>query len=131
MVLPIHLLYTPGQTNIATAYTTHQYVADLRKRLRAIFAFAQKNPENGAVGRKAYYDQKASQDEPQGGDEVWYFKFTQPKLKSLGINKPVRKLLPREKGPYEITDKTSHRNQVKPHKNPMGHRGDMEVPDRT
>ena len=149
MTLPLHLLYQPGEANIATAYTTHQYMTDLNEHLKATFAFAQKNLESNVEGRKAYYDQKASYNELQVGDKVWYFIFAQPTGNdNQGPGKLARKFLPRWAGPYVITEKLSpvvyqiriqkgqkeptfkwvHRNQVKPHKTPMGFNGDANVP---
>uniref|UniRef100_A0AAV2MPE2 Uncharacterized protein n=1 Tax=Knipowitschia caucasica TaxID=637954 RepID=A0AAV2MPE2_KNICA len=65
MTLPLHLLYQPGEANIATAYTTHHYMTDLQDHLKQTFAFAQRKLGNSAEGRKAYYDQKASHNELQ------------------------------------------------------------------
>ncbi len=148
MTLPLHLLYQPGEANIATAYTTHQYMTDLNQHLKATFAFAQKNLESSAEGRKAYYDQKASYDELQVGDKVWYFIFAQsPGANNQGPGKLARKFLPRWAGPYVVTEKLSpvvyqiriqkgqkeptfkwvHRNQIKPHKTPMGVNGDANA----
>lgn len=50
-------------------------MADLNKHFKATSAFAQKHLDKSAEGRKAYYDQKASYDELQVGDEVWYYVF--------------------------------------------------------
>ncbi|KAL6487878.1 hypothetical protein MHYP_G00045040 [Metynnis hypsauchen] len=108
MTLPLHLLYQPGEASIAVAYTTHQYVEDLQKHLRAMFAFAQKKLEKSAEGRKAYYDQKASFDELQVGDKVWYYTFAPPTgVLQYKTNKLTRKLLPRWSGPHTILDKLS------------------------
>ncbi len=41
MTLPLHLLYQPGDLNLVTAYTTHQYLEELHQHLRTTFAFAQ------------------------------------------------------------------------------------------
>lgn len=152
MTLPMHLLYLPGEANIATAYTTHQYTADLNKHLRETFAFAQKHLDKSAEGRKAYYDQKASYDELQVRDKVWYYLFAHPTgEKKQKTRKLSRKLLPRWAGPYVITEKLSpivyrikmskgqkeptfkwvHRNQIKPHKTPMGLVGDTTVPSES
>lgn len=43
MTLPMHLLYQPGEANIATAYTTHQHMSNLQAHLKATFAFALEN----------------------------------------------------------------------------------------
>uniref|UniRef100_A0AAV2MLK3 Uncharacterized protein n=1 Tax=Knipowitschia caucasica TaxID=637954 RepID=A0AAV2MLK3_KNICA len=69
MTLPLHLLYQPAEANIATAYTTHQYRTDPQDHLEQTFAFAQKKLGDSAEGRKAYYDQKASHNELQVGDQ--------------------------------------------------------------
>ena len=60
MTLPIHLLYHPEDVSIATTYTAHQYVADLREHLQATFAWAQVNLEASVKGAKAYYDKTTS-----------------------------------------------------------------------
>ncbi len=41
LILPLHLLYQPGDLNLVTAYTTHQYMEELHQHLRTTFAFAQ------------------------------------------------------------------------------------------
>ncbi|CAJ1064731.1 hypothetical protein NFI96_001153 [Xyrichtys novacula] len=141
MTLPLHLLYQPGEASIATAYTTHQYMTDLHQHLKAMFAFTQEHLSKSAEGRKSYYDQKASQQELQVGDKVWYYLFTQPTGdKAPKSGRLARKFLPRWAGPYLITEKLSsvvyqikiakgnkeptlkwvHRNQIKLHHNPMG-----------
>ncbi len=105
MTLPLHLLYQPGDLNLVTAYTTHQYLEELHQHLRTIFAFAQQQLQRSAEGRKAYYDQKASHHEFNVGDKVWYYSFAQPKQ-----NTPRRlskKFLPHWTGPHEIVDKLS------------------------
>lgn len=150
MTLPLHLLYKPGEANIATAYTTHQYVTDLNQHLRETFAFAQKNLSKSVEGRKAYYDKKASYDELEVGDKVWYYVFAQPAGDPQGGKRLARKFLPHWVGPYRVTDKLSsiiyqikmtrgqkqpsfkwvHRNQVRPHKSPMGIVGDVSIPDK-
>lgn len=151
MTLPLHLLYQPGEANIATAYTTHEYMTDLHQHLKATFAFAQEHLNKSTEGRKAYYDQKASQDELQVGDKVWYYLYTQPTGdKGSKAGKLARKFLPRWAGPYVITEKLSpvvyqvkitkrnkpptlkwvHRNQIKPYQNPMGLVGIQNVPVR-
>ncbi len=129
MTLPLHLLYHPEDVSVATAYTAHQYVADLRDHLRATFAWAQENLEASAKGAKAYYDRTAAHREYQIGDKVFYFRFAQP----VGISK---KFLPSWSGPFEIVGKLSpvayririskprqlpaykwvHANQIKPYK---------------
>ncbi|KAL7383521.1 hypothetical protein ABVT39_012327 [Epinephelus coioides] len=40
MTVPLHLLYHPEDVSVATAYTAHQYITDLREYLRATFAWA-------------------------------------------------------------------------------------------
>lgn len=127
MTLPLHLLYRPEDVSVATAYTAHQYVTDLREHLQTTFAWAQENLEASVKGSKAYYDRKASHREYQVGDKVFFFKFATP----VGISK---KFLPCWSGPFEIvgklspvayrirTSKTSqtpaykwvHTNQIKP-----------------
>ncbi|KAL1258999.1 hypothetical protein QQF64_009576 [Cirrhinus molitorella] len=99
MMLPLHLLYQPGDMNLVTAYTTHQYLEELHKHLRATFAFAQQNLQISAEGRKAYYDQKASHQELEVGDKVWYYSFTQPRQNAL--HRLAKKFLPRWTGPHE------------------------------
>ncbi|KAL7382524.1 hypothetical protein ABVT39_023717 [Epinephelus coioides] len=147
MTLPLYLLYQPGEANIATAYTTNQYMTDLNKHLKATFTFAQKNLENSVEGCKGYYDQKTSYDELQVGDKVWYYIFAQPTgASNQGPGKLARKFLPCWEGPV-ITEKLSpvvyqiqikrgqkeptlrwvHRNQIKPHKTPMGSNRDASV----
>ena len=100
MTLPLHLLYRPEDVSVATAYTAHQYVTDLRNHLRATFAWAQENLEANARGSKAYHDRKASHREYEVGDRVFYFRFTKP----VGISK---KFLPSWSGPFEIVGKLS------------------------
>ncbi len=58
MMLPLHLLYQPGDLNLVTAYTTHQYLEELHQHLRTTFAFAQQKIQRGTEGRKAYYEKK-------------------------------------------------------------------------
>ena len=48
MTLPLHLLYQPGEASVATAYTTHQYMTDLNKHLKATFAL---HPETSGEER--------------------------------------------------------------------------------
>ncbi len=129
MTLPLHLLYHPEDVSVATAYTAHQYVADLREHLQATFSWAQENLEASAKGAKAYYDRTASHQEYLVGDKVFYFKYAQP----VGTS---RKFLPKWSGPFEIVGKLSpvayrirvskprqppvykwvHSNQIKPYK---------------
>ncbi len=45
MTLPLHLLYQPGDLNLVTVYTTHQYLEELHQHLRMTFAFAQQQLE--------------------------------------------------------------------------------------
>lgn len=136
MTLPLHLLYQPGDANLLTAYTTHQYLEDLHHYLRTTFTFAQQNLQKSAEGRKAYYDQKASQEQLQVGDRVWYYGFAQPANITKGQSQCLsRKFLLHWSGPYELMDKLSpvayrikinrgshepifkwvHRNQIKKH----------------
>ncbi|KAL1248878.1 hypothetical protein QQF64_022196 [Cirrhinus molitorella] len=82
MVLPLHLLYQPGGSNLVTAYTTHQYLEELQRHLQTAFAFAQQQLQKSAEGRKAYYDQKASREELDVGDKVWYYSFGPPQQTS-------------------------------------------------
>lgn len=133
MTLPLHLLYQPGDSSLVTAYTTHQYLDELRRHLGTTFAFAQQQLQQSAEGQKAYYDRKASHQELDVGDRVWYYLFTQPpKTASKRLSK---KFLPRWTGPHEVIDKLSpvayrikmsrgqkepilkwvHRNQIKKH----------------
>ncbi|KAF7644046.1 hypothetical protein LDENG_00228990 [Lucifuga dentata] len=147
MTLPLHLVYQPGGGTIATVYTAQQYMADLHAPLKNTFAFAQKHLEKSAEGRKAYYDQKASQDELQVGDKVWYYIFIQPNAK-VNQGRITQKLLPCWSGLYVIVNKLSpvaywikvtqgqktpilkwvHKNQIRPHKTPMGNSGDVTMP---
>ncbi len=53
MTLPLHLLYQPGDLNLVTAYTTHQYLEELHQHPRMTFAFAQQYLKRSAEGRKA------------------------------------------------------------------------------
>lgn len=87
MTLPLHLLYQPGDANLLTAYT-HQYLEDPHHHLRTTFAFAQQNLQKSAEGRKSCYDQKASQEELQVGDRVWYYGFAQPANMTKGQSLP-------------------------------------------
>ncbi len=66
MMLP---LYQPGDLNLVTAYTTHQYLEELHQYLRTTFAFAQQQLQQSAEGRKAYYDLKASHHELNVGEK--------------------------------------------------------------
>ncbi len=105
MTLPLHLLYQPGDLNLVTAYTTHQYLEELHEHLRTTFAFAQKQLQRSAEGRKAYYDLKASHHELNVGDKVWYYSFARPRQ-----NAPhhlSRKFLPHWTEAQGIADKLS------------------------
>ena len=130
MTLPLHLLYQPGDANLAIAYTAHQYLTDLHEHLKATFSFAQEHLEKSVEARKTYYDQKASHAELEIGDQVWYFVFAHAPGTKLS-----KKFLPKWRGPYFIVDKLSpvaykikiqkpqsepelkwvHRNQIKLH----------------
>ena len=130
MTLPLHLLYQPGDANLAIAYTAHQYLTDLHEHLKATFSFAQEHLERSVEARKTYYDQKASHAELEKGDQVWYFVFAHTPGTKLS-----KKFLPKWRGPYLIVDKLSpvaykikiqkpqsepelkwvHRNQIKLH----------------
>ncbi len=79
MTLPLHLLYHPGDLNLVTAYTTHQYLEELHQHLRTTFAFAQQQLQRSAESRKAYYDKKASHHELNVRDKVCYYSFAQPR----------------------------------------------------
>ncbi|KAL7408409.1 hypothetical protein ABVT39_023020 [Epinephelus coioides] len=94
MTLPLHLLYYPEDVSVATAYTAHQYVTDLREHLRAMFAWAQKNLEASVKGAKAYYDRSTSHCEYQIGDKVFYFRMNLPWL--FGILFILQVALPSE-----------------------------------
>ena len=134
MNLPLNLLYSPEDSSIVTALTTHEYIEALRDHLRYAFAFAHKNLQATAIGQKTYYDQKASNKEFQVGDKVWYYIFAPPGLRAQD-SKLSKKLLPRWSGPYKITEKLSpvayriklekskekwvHRNQIKPFHPPL------------
>ncbi|KAJ8375526.1 hypothetical protein SKAU_G00061060 [Synaphobranchus kaupii] len=131
MTLPLHLLYRPEDVSIASAYTAHQYVTDLRSHLQTVFAWAQENLEASVKGQKAYYDRKADGHQYQVGDKVLYFNFTKP------VGTP-KKFLPHWSGPHEIVGKLSpvayririskanqtptykwvHSNQIKPYHQP-------------
>ncbi len=133
MTLPLHLLYQPGDLNLVTAYTTHQYLEELHQHLRTTFAFAQQQLQRSAEGRKAYYDQKASHHEFNVGDKVWYYSFARPRQNAP--HRLSKKFLPHWTGPHAIVDKLSpvayrikigqgrsepvlrwvHRNQIKRH----------------
>ncbi len=95
MTLPLLLHYHPEDVCVATAYTSHQYMSDLREHLSATFGWAQKNLEVGFKGAKACYDRTASQHEYQVGDKVLYFRFAQ----AVGFS---RNFLPSWSGPFEI-----------------------------
>ncbi|RXN16048.1 Retrovirus-related Pol poly from transposon opus [Labeo rohita] len=105
MTLPLHLLYQPGDSNLVTAYTTHQYLEELRRHLRSTFAFAQQRLQKSAEGQKAYYDRKASHAELDVGDKVWYYKYAQPPQTTS--HRLSKKFLPHWTGPHEIVDKLS------------------------
>ncbi len=111
MKLPLHLLYQPGDLNLVTAYTTHQYLEELHQHLTTTFAFAQQQLQRSAEGRKAYYDQKASHHEFNVRDKVWYYSFAQPKQ-----NIPHRlskKFLPHWTGPHLLpTESKSDKGAV-------------------
>ncbi|KAJ8333567.1 hypothetical protein SKAU_G00415750 [Synaphobranchus kaupii] len=77
MTLPLHLLYRPEDVSIASAYTAHQYVTDLRSHLQTVFAWAQENLEASVKGQEAYYDREDGY-QYQVGDKVLYFNFTKP-----------------------------------------------------
>ncbi|RXN14959.1 NYNRIN-like protein [Labeo rohita] len=133
MTLPLHLLYQPGDSNLVTAYNTHQYLDELRRHLRSTFAFAQQRLQKSAEGQKAYYDRKASHAELDVGDKVWYYQYAQPPQTTS--HRLSKKFLPHWTGPHEIVDKLSpvayriklsrgqkdpvfkwvHRNQIKRH----------------
>lgn len=100
MTLPLHLLYQAEDVSVVTAYTSHQYVADLREHLQATFAWAQGHLEASVEGAKAYYDKKTSHREYEVGDKVMYFKFAKP----TGVS---TKFLPSWSGPFEIVSKLS------------------------
>ncbi|ROJ25355.1 Retrovirus-related Pol polyprotein from transposon 412 [Anabarilius grahami] len=105
MTLPLHLLYQPGDSSLVSAYTTHQYLDELHRHLRTTFAFAQQQLQKSAEGQKAYYDRKASYQELDVGDRVWYYSFAQPpKTASKRLSK---KFLPHWTGPHDIMDKLS------------------------
>ncbi|KAL1258980.1 hypothetical protein QQF64_009557 [Cirrhinus molitorella] len=74
ITLPLHLLYQPGDSNLVTAYTTHQYLNELHQHLRTTFAFAQQRLQKSAEGQKTYYDWKASHKELEVGDKIWYYR---------------------------------------------------------
>ncbi len=105
MTLPLHLLYQPGDMNLVTTFTTHQYLEELHQHLRTTFAFAQQQLQRSAEGRKAYYDQKASHHELNVGDKVWYYSFAQPRQNAP--HRLSKKFLPHRTGPHEIADKLS------------------------
>ncbi len=133
MMLPLHLLYHPGDLNLVTAYTTHQYMEELHQHLRTTFAFVQQQLQRSVEGRKAYYDQKASNHEFNVGDKVWYYSFAQPRQN--GPHRLSKKFLPHWTEPHKIVDKLLpvayriqirqgrskpvlrwvHRNQIKRH----------------
>ncbi len=136
ITLPLHLLYQPGDLNLVTAYTTHQYLGELHQQLRMTFAFVQQQLQRSAEGQKAYYDRKASHHELNVGDKVWYYCFARPRQNAHHCMS--KKFLPHWIGPQEIVDKLSpvayrikirqghsepvlrwvHRNQIKRDQDP-------------
>ncbi len=64
MTLLLHLLYQPGDLNLVTTYTTHQY-------LRTTFAFAQQQLQRNVGCRNVYYDKKASHHELNVRDQAF------------------------------------------------------------
>ncbi len=106
MTLPLHLLNQPGDLNLVTAYTTHQYLEELHQHLRTTFAFAQQQLQRSAEGWKAYYDQKASHHELNVGDKVWHYSFARPRQNAP--HRLSKKFLPHWTGPHEIIDKLLH-----------------------
>ncbi len=105
MMLPLHLLYQPGDLNLVTAYTTHQYLEELHQHLRTTFAFTQQQLQRSTEGRKAYYVKKASHHELNVGDKVWYYSFARPRQNTP--HRLSKKFLPHWTGPHEIVDKLS------------------------
>ncbi len=100
----LHLVYQPGDLNLVTAYTTHQYLEELHQHPRTTFAFAFQL-QRSAESRKAYYNQKASHHELNVGDKVWYYSFARSRQ-----NAPYhlsKKFLPHWTGPNKIVDKLS------------------------
>uniref|UniRef100_A0A1A8EXA5 Integrase catalytic domain-containing protein n=1 Tax=Nothobranchius korthausae TaxID=1143690 RepID=A0A1A8EXA5_9TELE len=136
MTLPLHLLYQPVQSEPNPAYTSEQYLQDLKNHLPAAFSLAQTNLEKLAEGRKAYYDQD-SHSELNIGDEAWFYIFA-PKTGNTKntSGKLAKKLLLKWSGPHLITAELSpvmyqikitqtnkepvykwvHRDQIKLHK---------------
>ncbi len=104
-MLPLHLLYQPGDLNLVTAYTTHQYLEELRQHLRTTFAFAQQQLQRSSEGRKAYYDKNASHHELNVRDKVWYYNFARPRQNAP--HRLSKKFLLHWTGPHEIVDKLS------------------------
>ncbi len=96
MTLLLHLLYQPGDLNLVTTYTTHQY-------LRTTFAFAQQQLQRNVGCRNVYYDKKASHHELNVRDKVWYYSFAQPRQNAP--HRLSKKFLPHWTGPHEIVDK--------------------------
>lgn len=107
MTLPLHLLYQPGDSNLVTAYTTHQYLEELHRHLRTTFSFAQQQLKKSAKGQKAFYNWKTSHKELDVGDRVWYYCYTQPPQTTS--HRLSNKFLPHWTGPHEIVDKLSCR----------------------
>ncbi len=113
MMLPLHLLYQPGDLKLVTASSTYQYLEELYQHLRTTFAFAQNQLKRIAEGRKAYYDQKASHNELIVGDKVWYYSFAQPRQNAP--HRLSKKCLPHWTGDYRqaLTCCLSKQNQTK------------------
>ncbi len=105
MTLLLHLLYQPGDLNLVTAYTTHQYLEELHQHLRTTFTFAQQQLQRSAEDRKAYYDKKASHHELNVGDKVWYYSFARPW--QIAPHHLSKKFLPHWTGPHKIVDMLS------------------------
>ncbi len=130
MTLPLHLLYQPGDLNLVTAYTTHQYLEQLHQHLRTT---SPSRNSNYNEGWKAYYDQKASHHELNIGDKMWYYSIARPRQNAP--HRLSKKFLAHWTGPHEFVDKLSpvayrikikqghsepvlrwvHRNQIKRH----------------
>ncbi|KAI2658048.1 Transposon Ty3-G Gag-Pol [Labeo rohita] len=102
-VLPLHLPYQPGDMNLVTAYTTHQYLEELHQHLRMTFSFAQQQLQKSAEGRKAYYNQRPP---TKNSHKVWYYSF--PQTRQNAPHRLSKKFLPHWTGPHEIVDKLSH-----------------------
>ncbi len=102
MKLPLHLLYQPGDLNLVTAYTTHQYLEELHQHPRTTFAFAKQQLQRSAEGWKAYNDKKASHKQLNVRDKVWYYSFARPRQNAP--HRPSKKFLPHWTGLREIVD---------------------------